>query len=228
VDTDLIANQISCLQRYGFTILRGALLAQFGKLESLFNEVLPWEQNQQRTSRQTIFNALGESEWKACYSPDSQLGAVLLGVGAQQMVQDEVNILVGDSTWHRDGRDVPAVAYRAVVYLDAQCSGNGSLMVIPASHNRQHCWVEQSYQFLEDRSAPCRGVSHPWAMELVSQPGDVVVFHCGLTHASFGGTHRRQVAFVFVGDSISADDRDLRTKFVMNRLLAGTQIFGAK
>ena len=126
----------------------------------------------------------------------------------------------GDTCWHADvgwgptileGRDDPnlvnslsphyTLGLKAAMYLDPLAKETGALRIVPGTHISpfheelaplspslaDHPQVAADPRFAgfgtEPQDVPC--------VVLESQPGDVVIFHSLLWHASFGGTLRR-------------------------------------
>lgn len=92
----------------------------------------------------------------------------------------------GTTRWHRDST-LPIDSLGAVFYLDVLDAGSGALQVRPGSHR----WEEL---FATPGAASGDGVALP------TVPGDGVVFHERLLHASAGGARRRQWRIDFVAD----------------------------
>jgi len=91
-------------------------------------------------------------------------------------------LFFAEAWWHVDvGPDVQAL--KVAVYLETLDAGNGALRVIPATH------------LIPQRELDALHGSNPHQIPchiIESKPGDVIVFHAHLWHASLNGHHRRQ------------------------------------
>ncbi len=220
------ADHIRSLESYGATLVHGAVLDVLPKLKKEIDEKISARATNRNRKRATNFSPLSNGLISALMSKRSLLKEILDRVGANRLIQSEVNLLRGGSTWHRDGAVVPWIAYRLALYMEPQAKAEGSFLFVPGSHRRQGEWGEESTRALEGLLPDDDKLkTHPWAIELISQPGDAILFHCGVTHASFGTGNRRQAAMVFAGDAVSNEDKSIRTQFMLNRMLIGTQIF---
>lgn len=218
--TDLEAH-LAAVHGLGFTVVRGAVVEHLRALELLWEKADVVGPPGQRATR---FGCLSNCPMTAQILGDGLVGELLARLGATKLVQDELNALYGESYWHRDGAHVPQHGYRAVLYLDPISAGAGAISVVPVSHLRQDCWDAVALERLSSLEGKRDSIS-ACSVSLESVPGDLVLFHCGLIHGSFGGLRRRQVAFVMVGDVVSAADRASRRDFVLNRLVSGTVRF---
>lgn len=112
----------------------------------------------------------------------------------RQLIQSDGNYYVGDTGWHSDGAwPRPVVYYKLALYLDPLTRDTGALRVIPGSHKYGDRFAEMLQQGARDPLTTW-GVSGDEvpAVALETQPGDVVLFHQGTKHSSWGGgAHRR-------------------------------------
>lgn len=94
-----------------------------------------------------------------------------------------------NSRWHCDmNADVQGVKY--IIYLDERSADSGRLQVMPGSHLSEP-WAAFWEHMSQDPHR--QGMPVDWrewpipAYEIDTEPGDVVVFHSNLLHASAGG-----------------------------------------
>jgi hypothetical protein len=109
------------------------------------------------------------------------LAEQLLGRDAFPAAAYEI-LFFDEAWWHVDiGPDVEAL--KVAVYLETLGAGNGGLRVIPATHLIPQRELDALRRF-NPHQIPCYVIE--------SKPGDVVVFHAHLWHASLNGRDRRQ------------------------------------
>ena len=102
---------------------------------------------------------------------------------------------------------------KMVFYLDPLTRDTGCLRVIPGSHNPGDKFADSVHKGLRDRTGEwwAIGGSEVPALALEVEPGDLVMFHPGIKHASFGGsTRRRMFAIGFEEQYEEADLPGLR------------------
>lgn len=157
------------------------------------------------------------------------IGNLLKELTATRLLQSEINLLKGDSYWHRDGLVVPHNAYRVAMYLDKLEINAGTLSFVPGSHRMQKFWGQEQIAVLanieNENNKKNSNSTEKCAIQIVSYPGDVIIFNSGVMHASFGGGMRRQIAFVYVGDAVTNEDKQALSHFALNRILTGTTLF---
>ena len=131
------------------------------------------------------------------------LGAALCGDDFNYMSSDG-NVYVGDTPWHSDQVAGNYPCIKIAFYLDRLGADSGCLRVIPGSHHASDRYGRLLAAVDYYRAAPeartnlpettwgVRGQDVP-ATSLGVNPGDVVVFHTELKHASFGGGSRRRM-----------------------------------
>lgn len=102
------------------------------------------------------------------------------------------NLYVGDSPWHRDATVKGYPQFKIVIYLDSLARDSGCLRLIPGSHKPPY--HHELDPLLEQEEHPF-GVAGPGipAVCLETEPGDVVVFHETIWHATFGGAAQRRM-----------------------------------
>ena len=132
------------------------------------------------------------------------IGVALCGDDFNYTTSDG-NIYVDDTPWHSDGSVGKIYAsIKIAFYLDPIDANSGCLRVIPGSHHAPDRYARLLGKVDYYRAAPERRANLPetmWgipgrdipAMPLATSPGDIVVFHHELKHASFGGGSRRRM-----------------------------------
>jgi hypothetical protein len=128
---------------------------------------------------------------------DRLMGIVegLLGEDVLYTGGNDGNLYVGDTRWHVDGGgtfDFDKV--KTAFYCDPVSEGKGCLSVIPGSQHLDFCrnLIDAFGRGAYDVWSP----DVPGRIPLESTPGDVVAFHHGLWHSSWGGgNHRRMFTF---------------------------------
>jgi len=122
----------------------------------------------------------------------------LLGEDSLYTGGNDGNLYVGNTAWHPDGGGLfPYDKVKTAFYCDPVSEGRGCLSVIPGSHHLDFCraLTDAFNQGIYDRNSP----DIPGRIPLASKPGDVVAFHHGLWHSSWGGSnHRRMFTFNWV------------------------------
>jgi hypothetical protein len=113
-------------------------------------------------------------------------------------ITSDGNYYVGDTQWHPDaGGLLPGYhLIKIALYLDPVRKDSGCLRVIPGSHREPfHGALRPLQQHRGDPPQYPFGVTGEQvpAVALESDPGDVVLFHQALWHASFGGGNRRRM-----------------------------------
>jgi ectoine hydroxylase-related dioxygenase (phytanoyl-CoA dioxygenase family) len=125
---------------------------------------------------------------------DRLLGVVdgLLGEDSLYTGGNDGNLYVGNTRWHPDGGGLFAYdKVKTAFYCDRVVEGKGCLSVIPGSHHTDYCCALTAAfdQGVYDRNSP----DVPGRTPLESSPGDVVAFHHGLWHSSWGGSNYRRM-----------------------------------
>lgn len=113
-------------------------------------------------------------------------------------ITSDGNYYVGDTQWHPDaGGLLPSYhLIKIAFYLDPVRQDSGCLRVIPGSHREPfHSALRPLSQHREYPPVFPFGVTGEQipAYPLESDPGDVVLFHQALWHASFGGGSQRRM-----------------------------------
>jgi hypothetical protein len=113
-------------------------------------------------------------------------------------ITSDGNYYVGDTQWHPDagGSLLSYHLIKIALYLDPVRADTGCLRVIPGSHREPfHSTLKPLVRHREDPPVYPFGVTGEQipAYPLESNPGDVVLFHQALWHASFGGGNRRRM-----------------------------------
>ena len=100
----------------------------------------------------------------------------------------------GSTGWHSDSdRELDSVGF--VAYLEALVGDTGALRVLPGSHRPEFM------RALRDHDMSGAGDGVP-GFVVTTEPGDVIVLHEHLYHASSGGVTRRQWRVDYVVDPV--------------------------
>jgi len=114
------------------------------------------------------------------------------------------NVYVGDTPWHSDHAFGKYLSIKIAFYLDQLDADSGCIRVIPGSHHAPDHYAQLLGPIDYYRAPPDARMNLPeatWgipgkdvpAAALATNPGDVVIFHHELKHASFGGGSRRRM-----------------------------------
>lgn len=177
----------------------------------------------QRLSKYEFF---GLKSLESLMKMETEFGAYISKLTPNiKLLQSEINLLNGHSEWHRDGKYVPRHAYRVAWYLD-----DTTLSFIPYSHLEQSLWSVKEIDGLNGLAnfnhTLIGGNVKKNIVTLKVKRNDLVIFNSGIIHASFPKCNtRRQIAYVYIGNAISLEDKLFRTKFCLNRILTGTTLF---
>jgi hypothetical protein len=211
---------------FGYVRLVGVLRHAIPGLEALFERNLPSARAQGLDRRRSRFINPSENRGFAKAITEGAVGQLMREVRADNVILEECNILVGDSHWHRDGARVPSIAYRIAVYLDPIRDEYGALSVIPSSHLATSVWTPDLLSSLPESARASAETAQPLpSTKLISDPGDVIIFHSSLIHASFGGGYRRQIALVAVGEPNTPGQKAELAQFFLNRYVGSSIIF---
>jgi hypothetical protein len=118
---------------------------------------------------------------------------------------------VGDTPWHVDS-EIPVPSVGVLAYLEPQRPGNGSLRVIPRSHQPEFAETTETIRAAGVGSLDAQ-------VDVITEPGDVIVMEEHLLHGSVGGTVRRQWRTDFLRDPHDTET-EVRTKAYFARLYA--------
>jgi len=133
------------------------------------------------------------------------VAAVVLGGSVLPTRAKGVRIF-GNTPWHTDSASpLPSVGFLA--YLEPLGAENGALRVLPGSH---HPDFREALRGLRvDGTAASALPAHV----VVTEPGDVILLHEHLFHASFGGGTRRQWRVDFVNAPVGAEAEELTRSY---------------
>ena len=180
---------------FGYVVLKGVLFAE--ELETVrieFNNMLAEQYSH------TPYDG-SVRHWTPMMDEDTPFLANLMedvrffSVAKQLYGDDVLGVIVdgnrytGDTHWHRDTATVHQFGVKFAFYLQSVDVDTGALRVIPGTHR-----LPNDDEFAQGVRSML-GESVP-ATALVSEPGDVVAFDIRLWHASFGGSHDRQMCTV--------------------------------
>lgn len=142
-------------------------------------------------ARSCIVPFIDQSEYLSGLLDDPRIDGMVADILGEDYnyLGSDGNYYVGDTGWHSDGGwPRPIVYYKIAFYLDPLTHATGALRVIPGSHKYGDQYAEALQQGAGDplKVWGVRGDQVP-AAALETQPGDVVIFHQGTKHSSWGG-----------------------------------------
>jgi hypothetical protein len=112
----------------------------------------------------------------------------------------------GNTPWHTDSASpLPSVGFLA--YVEPLGADDGALRVLPGSHHPDFRDALHGLGF--DRTAASALPAHV----VVTEPGDLILLHEHLFHASFGGGTRRQWRVDFVNAPVDAEAEELTRSY---------------
>lgn len=198
----LTEQQLKFFNTFGFLHLKGWLDAEIEQItagfERVFGEHGGGHHGQQHSgdARSCIVPFIDKDAFLRTLLDNPRiegLAADLLGDDFNYMSSDG-NYYVGDTNWHSDGRfDAQHRFVKFAFYLDPLTADTGALRVIPGSNRHTDTFSQdlsalhqcEANLGIDPRDVPCVIVE--------TQPGDLIVFHHPLKHASFGGSTRRRM-----------------------------------
>ena len=149
------------------------------------------------TARSCIVPFIGQNEYLSSLIDDPRIDGIfasLLGDDYNYLGSDG-NYYVGVTRWHSDGGwPRPIVYYKLAFYLDPLNEDTGAIRVMPGSHKYGDKYAEllQAQLREADENWGISGNQVP-AITVETDPADVVVFHQGTKHSSWGGGNRRRM-----------------------------------
>ena len=149
------------------------------------------------TARSCIVPFIGQNEYLSSLIDDPRIDGIfasLLGDDYNYLGSDG-NYYAGVTRWHSDGGwPRPIVYYKLAFYLDPLNEDTGAIRVMPGSHKYGDKYAEllQAQLREADENWGISGNQVP-AIAVETDPGDVVVFHQGTKHSSWGGGNRRRM-----------------------------------
>ena len=200
----LTQQQINFFDTFGFLHVKGALKNDIGWITAEFEAVhrnsgLGHDGN----ARTSIVPFVDQSE-KLCtlleHPVVEGVAESLLGADFNYLASDG-NYYTGDTSWHSDGWWDPACRFLKIAYyLDPLSYSTGALRVIPGSHIIADTFGESAQQVCnsQDRLG-VHGREIP-AVALETEPGDLAIFNHNCKHASFGGSARRRMFTMNLGE----------------------------
>ena len=150
------------------------------------------------------------------------IGVSICGEDFNYMTSDG-NVYSGDTPWHSDCSHGAKLSIKLAFYLDRLDVASGSLRVIPGSHLKggrfsQMLNAVDYYRApadartgLPEKAWGVPGQDVP-AVALETEPGDILIFHHELKHASFGGGTRRRMFTMNMQKRQPEDDLEPRSQ----------------
>ena len=200
-------------ETFGYLAFPRLFLDEIGAISDAFGQV--WAANGGELNgtpddleRQTIVVPfIDQHEYLSALIDDPRIhdiGTALCGDDFNYTTSDG-NVYCGDTPWHSDGPPgKTCISIKIAFYLDPLDAGSGSLRVIPGSHHQDDRYARSlgAIDYYRAPSDARTGLTEAtWSVEgqdvpataLKSEPGDILVFHHELKHASFGGDSRRRM-----------------------------------
>lgn len=207
-DYRMTDTEAAFIDTFGFIKFEGLLADRVGRIIEDFENV--WSERggdqygkpHDGTIRSCIVPFIDQSEGLSSLLDDPHVNGICKSLcGDQyQFIGTDGNYYVGDTRWHSDGGwPRPVVFYKMAFYLDSLTLDTGAIRVIPGSHKYGDAYAE-SLEELVGNSEDAWGIhgSEVPAYAISSEPGDVIVFHQGTKHSSWGGSdHRRMFTMNF-------------------------------
>ena len=216
--TMLTPGQLAHMHTFGFVVLRGLLsVEEAGIIGREASEIMAADAAGSRESRQALQPFFERGPFLSELPADDRIYALGEDLLGPDFFLDgtEGNLHAGDTPWHggsgRQTRVLPEI--KIVFYPHALTRDTGSLRVIPGSHRvadpDPFSVLRQREDDPDFRPFGMRPEEVP-AAALETEPGDVLVFHEDVLHASFGGAPgRHQHAINFVAAPRSVEQFDL-------------------
>ncbi len=195
--------QIGLFETFGFLNFPGLLAQEVDWISAGFEQV--WAEHggghdgkpHDYQRRSALIQFIDRNE-KLCTLLDDErivgIASSLLGDDFNYFTSDG-NYYVGDTRWHSDGwRSRGYASIKMALYLDPLTRDTGCLRVIPGSHRPGDKYADavQAQIRQSEELWGVHGRDLP-AVALETQPGDLLLFHHNLKHASFGGDARRRM-----------------------------------
>ncbi len=184
-------------QTVGFLVFRQLLSpSDMAEIDAAFMRVISGpaaELGYDGTSRLSIVPFIEGDDKLIELFDDSRINDIVDGLIGEDGVYhgSDGNYYVGNTRWHPDSGAPEYRTIKVALYLDSVGENSGCLSVIPGSHHSSyHAAIQQAFESgLYDRHSP----DVPGRYPLVSEPGDVVVFHHSVFHSSWGGKRDRRM-----------------------------------
>ena len=211
----LTLQQRHCYDLFGYLVFPGLFKASIQEIKDEFNrvfaacrdQVMPWQHEvHANLPRQIMPHMVEKSAALMALSQDTALMTVvsdLLGQGCQ-LIGSDGNIYDCGTRWHTDLTGLPYNCRnsKVIFYLDEMKAGEDAFRIIPGSqlHTDQFPKkLQKSIKTPEDTV----GVSLQAvpAIELPTEPGDVVVFDARAWHAvPYCGRRRHMMSFIYADE----------------------------
>ena len=204
----LTEGQLAGFNAFGFLSLKGLFSArEVEDIRREFDDVLGEDRQRRRFTgeQRQMVQSFVERRPLLCqlidddriYLPMEQI----LGTDMLWLTSDG-NLYVGDTDWHHDATPRGYPQIKVALYLDPVRRDTGCLRVIPGSHEPPYHDVLEP---LKAQGFGIAGVDVPCA-HMESEPGDVVLFHQTIWHASFGGRAGRRMLALSYAPSPKTDE----------------------
>ena len=237
----LTEQQLGFFQSFGFLRFPGLLSDRIERVIEEFERV--WAENggghhgklHDFKQRSAIMPFIDQNEHLSTLLDDPRI----LGIASSVLGDDfnytasDGNFYVGDTNWHSDWRwpEEPGtdnrkyLSVKMAFYLDPVTRDTGCLRVIPGSHFVGDRFAD-SVQ-LGAMAANKAGSQGQWgipgsevpAVDLESEPGDLLLFNHSIKHSSWGGGTRRRMVTMNLEERYEEEDLPLLRES-MGRLLS--------
>ena len=202
----LSKQQLAYFETFGFLCFPGLLAAQIDEITRRFENV--WAtyggghagSEHDGEQRSALLPFIDRDKYLSAMLDAPRIDGIVSSILGDEYNYEasDGNFYVGNTEWHSDGYGKSKYRYiKIALYLDPVGRDTGCLRVIPGSHTPPY---HHTLEPLSASDSPGFGVASadvPCAY-LESEPGDVVMFHQTMWHASFGGgVGRRMLALSF-------------------------------
>ena len=181
----------------GFLVFRQLFSpAEMAEIDAAFMRVIsgPAEElGYDGTSRLSVVPTIEGDDRLLELFDDGRINDIVDGLLGEDCIYhgSDGNYYVANTSWHPDGGAPDYRTIKVAFHLDPVGENTGCLSIIPGSHlSKFHAGIKRAIDAgTYDRTSP----DLPGRYPLVSEPGDVVVFHHGVWHSSWGGKTGRRM-----------------------------------
>jgi len=197
----LTAHQRAFFDCFGFLAFPGLLADRRDAIIAAFERV--WAEKggghngdtHDGKRRSCLVPFIDQSEYLSGLLDDERIHGIAEGLLGEDFAYlgSDGNYYTGDTPWHSDGWHSTHRYVKIALYLDPLDGNSGALRVIPGSHRPADSFAIELESALRqsESNLGVHGRDVP-AQVFATKPGDVVVFHHNIKHASFNGAdHRR-------------------------------------